>query len=306
MRRRLAAVAAAIAITTTFCAAQNQAAEPPGPDPSDSPFSMPAVIVTGTNALRDEFLLGPNQQPEWTARRPWATTRVYVHPPWQTAFELGWDASFLRHGKPQHLLQEEIELGLPHRFQVDFENHDQNFREGEEADGWRHDSNSLELGYAFADWGRLLLNPTIKGEWKFNNGAADAWEVQLLLGEELAPELHWGLNLFFEHQIGDDRHQEIAVSQAASYTLIDQKLSAGVEMKFSSESDKDSRNDPENHLGIGPSFQWRPTRRTHLDVVPLFGIGHSSPQVELLVFFGFEFGPGSKGEGVVPASLRGK
>jgi hypothetical protein len=112
---------------------------------------------------------------------------------------------------------------------------------------------------------------------------------------------------FFEHQIGDDRRQEIAASQAISYTLIDQKLGAGVEMKFSSESDKDTRGNPNNAFLIGPSFQWRPTRRTHLDVAPLFGVNGDAPQAELLVFFGIEFGPGSKEpEGVVPASLRGK
>src|SRR5437870_8592225 len=173
MRKLLATIIAGITAALTWIPASAQTDDPQG---SNSAVRLPAVIVTGTNMFHDEFPLGDNQQPEWTARRPWATTRVYVHPPWQTAIEIGWDASILREGKPTHLFQEEIELGLPHRFQVDFENHDQNFREGEEAGHWRHDSNALELGYAFADWGQLPLNPTIKGEWKINYGDADALE----------------------------------------------------------------------------------------------------------------------------------
>jgi hypothetical protein len=168
-------------------------------------------------------------------------------------------------------------------------------------------SNSIELGYALADWGKIPLNPTVKLEWKFNNAAADAGEVQLLFGEEFGPRWHWGMNLFYEQQIGDDREREFAMSQALSYTLIDQKLSAGVEAKISSESDKDSRSQPQTKFLVGPSFQWRPTKRTHLDVVPMAGFGHESPYAEVFVFFGFDFGRGSnEKEGLEPASLRGK
>jgi hypothetical protein len=274
----------------------------------DQPAHLGQATVVATNVLQEELLMGDNKQPEWTARRRFITTRVYVQPPWQFEAEFGYDGSFGNVGKPMHLLQQEIELGLPYRFQVDFENVFQNFKEGDdETRKWKHESNSIEVRYAFADWGRIFLNPTVNLEWRFNDGAADAAEVNLLLGEEFGKGLHWGLNLFYEQQIGDDRIREFAFSQGLSYTLIDQKLSAGVEMKFSSESDKDSRSDPENKFQIGPSFQWRPTRRTHLDIVPLFGCTSASPTAEVFIFFGFEFGKGSKEpEGVSPASLRGK
>jgi hypothetical protein len=269
---------------------------------------LPAVTVTGTSELKEEMPMGPNQQPEWTARRRFATTRVYIQPPWQVETELGWDATFPRHGKAEHLLQQEIELGLPYRFQFDVENSVQNFEEGDDSNrDWHHDSNSVELRYALADWDKIPLNPTLKAEWRFNDGTADAYELALQLGDELAPRWHWGMDLFFEQQIGDDRRREYAVSQAVSYTLIDEKLGVGAEMLFSSETDKDSRSDPENKFEIGPSVQWRTSSRTHLDVVPLFGTTSDSPTVELFVFFGIEFGPGSKeSEGVSPASLRGK
>jgi hypothetical protein len=294
--------------STPFALAQTQADDKTASPTNGAPTRLPEVTVVPTNTLLEDHLIGENQQPEWTARRRFVTTRVYVQPPWQVEAELGYDGSFGRVGKPLHRLQQEIEVGLPHRFQLDVENVVDNFKEGDdEGRKWHHDSNSVELRYALAEWGRIPLNPTVNAEWKFNDGAADAFEFQLLLGEEFSERLHWGLNLFYENQIGDDRIREFAASMAVSYTLIDEKLSAGIEMKFSSESDKDIRGHPENRFQIGPSIQWRPTRRTHLDVVPLFGAGPHGPTAELFVFFGIEFGPGSnEKEGIVPASLRGK
>ena len=281
----------------------NSAAQPQ----SNSPIKLPPATVMGTNVLAEDRLLGENAQPEWTARRRFVTTRVYVQPPWQVEAEIGWDATLGRTGKPEHLVQEEIEIGLPYRFQFDIENVNQNIEEGVGTTKWHHASNSLELRHALAPWDKIPLNPAINLEWRFNDGAADAYEFQVLLGEEFGPRWHWGMNLFFEQQVGDDRVREFAASQALSYTLLDQKLSAGVEMKFSSESDKDSRNNSENRFEIGPSFQWRPTSRTHLDFVPLFGANGQAPLAEIFVFFGLEFGPGSKGpDGITPASLRGR
>src|SRR5882762_5575433 len=96
---------------------------------------MPPVTVTATNQFAEEALIGPNQQPEWTARRRFAFTRIYVQPPWQAETEFGWDAVYPRGGSPQHVLQQEIELGLPYRFQVDYEIHGANFEEGTTGGG---------------------------------------------------------------------------------------------------------------------------------------------------------------------------
>jgi len=268
---------------------------------SDGTGRLPEVVVYGTNVLREEAPLGENQQPAWTARRRFATTRIYVQPPWQVETEFGWDATYARHASPRHLLTQEVELGLPYRFQLDYE------AAQETAGGhWRRASDSIELRWAPAAWGKIPFNPTIKGEWKFNNGKADAYEFSLALGDELAPRWHWGANLFYEQQISDDRETEYAGSLALSYTLRDGKLGAGIEMKLSDETDKDDRH---AHLGflIGPSVQWRPTKRTHLDIAPLFGATGSAPAAELFIFFGIDFGPGSElAEGITPASLRNK
>jgi hypothetical protein len=274
-------------------------------DEFTQPVSMPPVTVTATNEIAEEAPLGPNKQPEWTARRRFTTTRIYVQPPWQFEAESGWDAQYFRsgHGSPFHLLTQEFELGLPHRFQVDYE-YAETINKG--GDGrWRYDSSSFELRWALAEWGKIPLNPTIKAEWKINNADADAYELNLALGDQIAPRWHWGSNLFYEQQVGTDRERELDATLAISYSLIDEKLGIGTEMKLTDETDKDDR---VSHLQfqIGPSLQWRPTPRTHLDLVPLLGTTGPSPRVEAFLFFGIDFGPGSEHEGVEPASLRNK
>ena len=271
------------------------------------PLPMPAVTVTATNELSEEALIGPNQQPEWTARRRFAITRIYVQPPWQAETEFGWDAVYPRGGSPQHILRQEFELGLPYRFQVDYEIHGANFEEGTTGGGrWHYADSEFELGWALADWGKIPLNPTIKVEWKHNNGGTDAAEVNLLLGDEFAPRWHWGSDLFYEQGVNGDRRTEKAVSLAVSYSAIDEKLGIGMETRLDSENDVDDRH-AHLSLELGPSVQWRLTSRLHLDLESLFGVTGFAPHVETFVFMGYDFGPGSEpSEGVRPLSLHAK
>jgi hypothetical protein len=263
---------------------------------------LPETTVLATNELRDNMLIGDNKQPIWTARRPFATTRVYVLPPWQIEAEISENAQVPRDGSTDHFITEEFELGLPHRFQVDFENGDHT------VDGdWNHEFNSFEVRYALADWDVIWGNPTLRAEYRINNDEADAYELSLQFGGDLGERIHWGSDLFFEQQIGDDREREYAATLAATYNLIDQKFSAGFEGKFSSESDQDSHSNPENTFEIGPTFQWRPCQRVHLDVAPLFGVTGHSLRMDLFVFLGFDFGRGSReNDAVSPASLRAR
>ncbi len=101
---------------------------------------------------------------------------------------------------------------------------------------------------------------------------------------------------------------EWASSQGLSYSLIDRRLSAGVEMKFAHETERDSRSEPEIKFLVGPSVQWRPTKRSHLDLVPLIGATHAAPRVEAFLVFGIDLWPGSKAweERYAPTSLKSK
>lgn len=260
-------------------------------------------VVVSAAPINEETLVGENQQPEWTAYRRFPTTRIYVLPPWQFEFEQWWNGKFPREGESEHRFQSEIELGLPYRFQFDIYENVEN-----PADGTtRHAGNQIEARWAFADWGRMPLNPTLYAEWKFNDHSADAYELKLLLGEELAPRWHWGFNLFYERETGGERTTEWGFSQAVSYSVIDSKFSVGVEMNYENTTEKNSRGNPENEFLIGPSVQWRPTSRTHLDLVPLLGATHDSPIVETFVVFGIELGTGTESkETNAPVSARAR
>ncbi len=252
--------------------------------------------------------MGPNQQPEWTARRPFGITRVYVHPPWQVETEFGWDAQYNRLQSPQHEIQQEFELGLPYRFQVDYEIHAANYIDRVSVGGgrWDYADSEWELRWALADWGKILGNPTVKAEWKHDNGGGDSWETDLLLGDELTKGWHWGSDFFWEQGVDGDLHTEKAISVAVNYSVIDEKFAVGVEQRLDSTNTRASRHAFLSEE-VGPSLQWRPTPRTHLNAECLFGVTGWAPNVESFVFFGVDFGPGSEAnEGVTPESLHAK
>jgi hypothetical protein len=176
----------------------------------------------------------------------------------------------------------------------------------------RHRGIGLEARYALADWDVIPLNPTLYFEWEFNNsnsehGVGDAYELKLLLAEQFHDRWHWAFNLVYEQQVGGGRATEFKATQALTYSLIDDKLTAGVEMKFEHTTEKGERSDPEVEFLLGPSLSWRPTKHTHVDVVPLFGLTHDAPIMEAVIVFGIEFGAESVGhEATAPASMKGR
>ncbi len=279
-----------------FFAAASVTAQEAAPRPSES-------IVVSKPPRSDDNLIGENLQPEWTSYRRFPTTRVYVLPPFQVEFEQWWKGKFPRHGKPEHLFQSELEVGLPHRLQLDFYENVEHTASG----ATQHAGNQIEARWAFAPWGHIPLNPTLYGEWKFNGRDADAYEMRLLLGEQLAPRWHWGFNLFFEQQTGGARSTEWGFSQAVSFSASDSKFSVGLEMNFEHTTERGSRGDPSLEFLLGPSVQWRPTSRTHLDLVPLFGVTRDSPRVEVFIVFGLDLGRGTTAtEARAPISTRAR
>ena len=286
---RLAAIGAILAVASA--AAQEAPAT-----------TLRRIIVTGQSAGSGENLIGINRQPEWTAHRRFPTTRVYVLPPWQVEFEQWWRGKFPRHGKSEHLFQTEIGIGLPYRFQLDlYENIEH------ASDGTRHAGTQVEARWALAEWGRIPLNPTLYVEWKFNDSAPDAYEVKVLLGEQLAPRWQWGCNVFHEQETGGARGTEWGFSQAVGYSPLDSRFSIGLEAKFEHTTERGSRADAEIEFLIGPSIQWRPSPRMHLDLAPLFGTTNDSPRVEVFLVFGLELGRGAQSpETRVPVSTRAR
>ena len=245
---------------------------------------------------------GENKQPEWTTKRRFATTRVYVEEPYEVEFEQWLKGKFNRDHTRSDLFQTEVSIGLPHRFQLDlYENMERN-----DAGTTRHAGNQVEVRHALAEWGQIPLNPTVYAEWKFNDCDADAYELKVLLAEEIAPGWHWGFNAFYEQQIGDERQAEAGLAQAVSYTLLDKNLSLGLEMNVERTSHPNFEGIPELEVLVGPSLQWRILPRLHVDVVPLIGMTPDAPRVEAFVIFGFDLYKPSDAENYAPVSLRSK
>ena len=270
---------------------------------------LPEVLVTGTAPaearpgwLQEEQPVGPYQQPEWTTDRRFPGTRVYLQQmPGDVGFEQWVRYRDFRDGTSETRFQEEVEIGLPYRFQIDLYETwaiDQDRRANQ-------DEYSAEVRYALADWGKIPLNPTLYLEYAEHNHAPNTLEGKLLLGTDLSPCWHWGLNLACEQELSGTDNTELAASQGFSYTFVDQKLGAGVEMEYYHEKSNDSK--AQNEFLIGPSLQWRPTSWSHLDLSPLIGCTHDSPRVEVYFVFGIDFGTShNKKEHYAPTSLRGQ
>ncbi|MFO0912627.1 MAG: hypothetical protein U0795_06705 [Pirellulales bacterium] len=275
--------------------------------PLNGLFGTP--ISWGSGAIySDSQLVGPYQQPVWTTQRPWATTRVYVLPPGQAQVEQWVRPTYPRGEKPEFRFLEEFAIGLPGRFQLDLyerwniEPNDQNMQEA------NHEGTQIELRWAVADWGQIPLNPTLYAEWVERGGPQEkpnVYELKLLLGDQLAENLYYATNLVLEQETSGELEQEFQWSHAISRTVIDRVLMAGIEMNLTSTTVHGGRGEHENGFIIGPSLQLRPTNRTFLDVVGLFGTNSESPDARMFIIFGYQFGLRAGPSVRAPASTIG-
>ena len=266
-------------------------------------YQMPSVIVQGTPESQE--LIGPYNQPRWSTRGRFSTdTEVYVIPPGLFFIDLDYQGTIGRHDKNVHLFTQEFELGLPHRFQIAYEN---NF----EVRGphTQETVQTIEARYALADWEKIPLNPTLFGEYHVGVGKdyerqedpgkpvphiPDSYEMRLLLGEQLTEKFQWALNIFHEQEIGGDRESETGFSQAVSCAIHDEYLKAGMEMQFIRQTDAESRSHPQYEFDLGPSVTCKPSRRTRLDLAALFGTTGDSPKANLFAVFSVFFGKGEE------------
>ena len=281
---------------------------PPVMAPPPEPAQLPPVTVEGIPESQQP--IGPYNQPRWSARGRFSSDLdVYVLPPFLFYTDSDYSGTVPRHGETVDLFTQEFEMGLPHRFQLAYEN---NFEvRGPHTQETEH---TIESRYALANWGVIPLNPTLFNEFHFgvgkdyeNDGAPlpDSVELRLLLGEQLGKNFQWALNAFWEQQLGGDRETEIGFAQALSYAIRDEYLKVGVEMQFVQSTDADTRSHPECEFDLGPSFTWKPSRRTRLDIAPLFGTTGQSPFVNVFAVFSIDFGKGSdEAEGLVPVSMQ--
>jgi hypothetical protein len=258
-------------------------------------------------------------------------TNAYVLPPGAIYASLIYEDAVVHFRRPDHDFTIETEAGLPYRINIAMETDIEHY-----ADETQLRSFSLEARYAFADWNKIPLNPTIFAEYKFGGGrilhdegppapgkkfgpggfdtsneTPDAYELRLLLSQEFFERVEWSLNGFFEQELEGDRGREWGIAQTVvtPFWLRHEELKGGFELLFRSFTDKGIRGSPYNSFIIGPTVAWRPSRNTRFDFSPLFGVNHKSPIMEMFVVFSYYFGGGSsEGEagGEAPASTRNR
>ena len=248
---------------------------------------MEAIIIEGhRSSLHEEDRIGPNQQPRWTAFRRFPSTRIYVQPEGYVGVEQWYRISEHKHGEgTRSIAQTEIEFGLPHRMQLDLYLINRRDVPGAET----QTDNAIELRYAFADWGKVWGNPTMYFELIQQDNEANKAEVKLLLGDEFREGWHWGTNFVWEYTMGDSKTREYEWTFGVSRTVRDDKFSLGVEAKVGIEDESGARGEWERDYRIGPSFQWRPMPRMHIDFAPLFGWTDTSKRADIYTIFGYEF-----------------
>lgn len=139
----------------------------------------PSIVVSA-----QEIPSAYGAPPSFSQSRFSPTTNAYVLPAGEVYVSEIYEGNALRHEKPDHRITTEIEVGLPYRFNVAMEAELQTFDGITQAT-----SISLEARYAFANWNKIPLNPTIFGEYKF--GVGDLLHDERVQeeggGEEMAP-----------------------------------------------------------------------------------------------------------------------
>ncbi len=277
------------------------------------------IVVTG-----EEVPSAYGAPPGFSRSRFSNITQAYVLPPWAFFFGEIYEGQGFRHGPPDHLFTQEIEMGLPYRFGIAGEAKFERFNGGGGAE-----TVSLEARWALADWNKIPLNPTLFAEYKFGVGTIrheecppppageeeeeeggppkgpDAYEFRLLLAQDFGERFEWAMNWFFEKENTGDRGREWGFSQSVMTPIFlpNERLKIGVEMEYKNFTVKDTRGDPQNTFVIGPTVAWKPTPQTRLDISPLFGCTDDSPVADVFVVFSWLFG-GEHAEAEAPVSTR--
>ena len=126
-----------------------------------------AVVITG-----EEVPSAYGAPPGMSRSRFSNAVNAYVLPPWAFFFGELFEGQGFRHGPPDYLFTQEVEMGLPYRFNVAAETQFERFNGGGGAQ-----TVSLEARWALADWNKIPLNPTLFAEYKFGVGTIRHEEV---------------------------------------------------------------------------------------------------------------------------------
>lgn len=251
------------------------------------PWQMQQITVEGSAPadVREDQQVGSYQQPIWTVDRRFSETRVYVRPEGSLEFEFWLIPQAPRKGPTEIDTQYELEFGLPHRLQLDI----YLINRVQKSAGPTFTDYAVELRYALADWNRIWGNPTFYIEYTHRDQDSDQLESKILFGGTAAPRWHWGWDLTYQRNMGGDGENTYETTAGISYAFIDNVFDGGVEFKLQENNFHNDRHHLRDDALIGPSLQYRPLSRMHIDFAPLFGITHESTAVEAYLVVGWEF-----------------
>lgn len=272
------------------------------------------VVVNAENdeGEHDQFLeMGEYGQPAWAERNHASTTvNAYVLSPFEASLDLTWEGDFPRHGKPTHEFRQEIELGLPYRFELGFEN-----TVGVMSEAGHATSGTFEIRWAPANWNKIPLNPALSAEYVAGWGKSvqsaggdngsnlktqhDGMVTRLLLAQDFKGQFGYAANLSWQQNLAHSGGQ-FELSQCVTCGLMEGRFEAGAEMRYI-HSTRGFIGEERDDLVVGPTGGWKPTRQTRLNVSPLFGCTHDSPVVSVLAVFSYEFGGA---EAILPETPR--
>lgn len=284
------------------------------------------LVVTG-----EEVPSSYGATPGFSRSRFSNLTQAYVLPPGAVFAGLIYQGDALKFNRPDHMLTQEIEIGLPGRFGLAFENSIENHR------GTTQERTvSIEARYALADWNVIPLNPTVFVEYKFAPGhilhdegppepmgkgeaeeflmerrpLPDSFEVRFLFAQDFSNKVEWAANIFVEQEIGGDRGREVGFSQSLMFPILlpNERLKVGAEMQYISFTDAGLRDEGASspRVVIGPTVAWKPTKNTRIDLSPLFGVTDDAPRASVFVVFSMLFGGSESQQAEAPASTRNR
>ena len=290
-----------------------------------------AVTTQTVNVSGEEVPSSYGATPGFSRSRFSNLTQSYVLPPGAVYVGLIYQGDSLKFNRPDHMLTQEIEIGLPNRFGLAFENSVENHRGRTQERTF-----SIEGRYALADWNKIPLNPTLFVEYKFGVGdilhdegppeevpkgegrafleehlpLPDSVEVRLLLAQDFSNKVEWAANFFYEQEVGGDRGREVGFSQSIMFPILlsNERLKVGAEMQYINFTDAGLREEGTNsaRVVIGPTLAWKPSRNSRLDVSPLFGVTEDAPHASVFVVFSMLFGGSEPSQAEAPASTRNR
>jgi hypothetical protein len=273
------------------------------------PVDSQTAVTSTVEVEAEELPSAYGAPPDLSRGRISTLTKSYVLPPFSFELETIYEGDVFRNGPPHHFFTQEVEMGLPCRFDVAVQNEVERFA------GDADDRFSLAGRYAVADWNKIPLNPTVFAEYKFGIGetsrhraAPDAVEFGAILSRDFRHMVEWAMNGSVEQEVSGSKSTAWNFAQSIEVPVLfpEERLEVGLEMQYRQVQDAIARANQPHGFVLGPTLAWRPTRCARFDFSPLFGCTGDSPRVQIFAVFSCSFGTAKTGEAETPASARSR